>query len=155
MLGCFGMLQGYRGFILQRRRLREDQGLCITMIVMLWPKSEPVRRYIFPVAPGCCIARGSSLSFAAQRKLIIEWAPAAAAVGLTLGIVVYWGWGSLDSGRKRNESPEAEHFRRRHRIRVLFPPHVMDLMGYEGECRRRTEVIEWLLFFQANRSLTL
>ena len=33
--------------------------------------------------------------------------------------------------------------------------HVMDLMGYEGECRRRTEVIEWLLFFQANRSLTL
>ena len=95
------------------------------MIVMLWPKSEPVRRYIFPIALGCCIARGSSLLFAAQRKLIIGWAPAAAAASLTLGCVVYGGWGSLDSGRKRNESPEAEHFRLRHRLRVLFPPRVM------------------------------
>ena len=29
------MLKGHRGFILQRRRLREDKGLCIMMTVAL------------------------------------------------------------------------------------------------------------------------
>ena len=73
---------------------------------------------------------------------------------------------SLDSGRKRNQSPEAEHFRLRHRIRVLFPPHVMDLMGYSTRIFPSIRIspkanadgglkYEWLLFFHPNRSLNL
>ena len=80
---------------MQRRRLREDKGLCIMMTVALnsnlslWKHFPDRPRLLHRSRERAIICRATEVNYRMGPRGRRGRQPA----GLTLGCVVYWGWG--------------------------------------------------------------